>query len=168
MPADPADIAIRPFDVEDWPRVVAIYAAGIATGHATFETEPPSWETWNGSRLERHRFVAIIDGAVVGWVAASAVSDRCVYGGVIEHSVYVDPDVAGRGVGSALLRVLIDDAETCGVWTIQSGIFPENTASLAVHAKAGFRIVGRRERIGQLHGVWRDTLLVERRSTTIN
>jgi L-amino acid N-acyltransferase YncA len=149
---------------DDWPAVERIYAAGIATGDATFETEPPTWEAFDASKLPEHRLVAIADGRVAGWAAASAVSDRCVYGGVVEHSVYVSPDRAGRGVGKALLRALIASTEAAGIWTLQSGIFPENGASLALHEQCGFRVVGHRERLGQHFGRWRDVVLVERRS----
>jgi phosphinothricin acetyltransferase len=149
-------------------QVLAIYQAGIDEGDATFETTAPGWERFVQARLAEHRFVAVDDsGTVLGWVAASAVSDRCAYAGVIEHSVYVDPTARGRGVGAALLAALIRSSEAAGIWTIQSGIFPENAASLALHAAAGFRIVGRRERIGCQHGRWRDVLLIERRSDRI-
>ncbi|NUS55884.1 MAG: N-acetyltransferase [Streptomycetaceae bacterium] len=148
--------------------VLAIYQAGIDTGHATFETRAPAWPDFDRTRLAEHRFVALADdGTVQGWVAASAVSDRCVYAGVVEHSVYVHPDARGRGVGRALLDALITSTEAAGVWTIQSGIFPENAASLALHHKAGFRTVGVRTRIGQHHGRWRDVELIERRSDRI-
>ena len=159
---------IVPLEVEHWPQVEAIYAAGIATGHATFESEPPTWERFSGSRS--HRFVALDQDRVLGWVAATPVSDRCVYAGVVEHSVYVDPAAAGRGVARALLDALVDSTESAGVWTIQSGVFPENTASLRLHAAAGFEVVGTRRRLGlmthgPLAGHWRDVLLLERRST---
>ena len=162
--AKPA-IAIRPMRDDDWPAVRHIYEAGIATGNATFETEAPSWDRWDDSHLADHRLVATIDDVVVGWAALSPVSDRCVYSGVAENSVYIHPDHRGRGVGGDLLDALVSGAERAGYWTIQTGIFPENTASIATHERAGFRIVGRRERIGLLDGVWRDTLFLERRST---
>ncbi|HEX7745979.1 MAG TPA: GNAT family N-acetyltransferase [Micromonosporaceae bacterium] len=148
--------------------VLEIYRLGIATGQATFETAPPSWAQFAASRLPEHRFVAV-DPAdrVIGWVACSAVSDRCVYAGVVEHSVYVHPDAQGHGVGRALLEALVTSTENAGIWTIQSGVFPENTASLALHAACGFRIVGTRRHIGRHHGVWRDVVLIERRSPTI-
>ncbi|MFN8079713.1 MAG: N-acetyltransferase family protein [Kineosporiaceae bacterium] len=155
---------------EHWPAVRDIFAAGIATGHATFEATPPTWESFDAGRLTAHRFVALDDaGRVLGWVAASAVSDRCAYAGVVEHSVYVDPDVHGRGVGRRLLAALIASTEEGGIWTIQSGIFPENLASLALHHALGFRTVGTRERLGRmsfgpLTGQWRDVVLLERRS----
>jgi L-amino acid N-acyltransferase YncA len=148
--------------------VLAIYRLGIATGHATFETEPPDWAQFTATRLPEHRFVAVDPaGTVVGWVACGAVSDRCVYAGVVEHSVYVHPDARGRGVGRALLEALVASTEAAGIWTIQSGIFPENTASLALHTACGFRAVGTRERLGRHHGVWRDVVLLERRSPTV-
>jgi L-amino acid N-acyltransferase YncA/protein-tyrosine-phosphatase len=148
-----------------WPDVRSIYAAGIATGNATFETEPPDWETWDESHLPDLRFVAVAGSTVVGWVAASPVSDRCCYSGVVENSVYVDPSSQGHGIGRLLLSNFIEASEKAGVWTIQTGIFPENVASVALHEACGFRIVGRRERLGQLAGQWRDVLLLERRSS---
>jgi L-amino acid N-acyltransferase YncA len=147
--------------------VLAIYQAGIEEGNATFETSAPAWEAFSAARLPAHRYVAVSDGAVLGWVAASGVSERCVYAGVVEHSVYVHPDGRGRGTGRLLLDALIASTEAAGIWTIQSGIFPENTASVALHRAAGFRVVGIRERIGQHHGRWRDVALIERRSPAI-
>ena len=153
---------------DDWPAVREIYDAGIATGNATFETAAPSWERWDAGHLAGHRLVATTDDdVVVGWAALSPVSDRCVYAGVAEDSVYIHPDHRGRGVGTDLLDRLVAGAEGDGYWTIQTGIFPENSASLATHERVGFRIVGRRERIGRLNGVWRDTLFLERRSTRL-
>jgi L-amino acid N-acyltransferase YncA len=148
-------------------QVLEIYRLGIATGHATFETEPPPWPAFTTGRLPGHRFVALDGDRVLGWTACSRVSDRCVYSGVVEHSVYVHPDARGRGVGRALLWALIDSTERAGIWTIQSGIFPENTASLALHHACGFRTIGTRERVGRHHGAWRDVLLLERRSPTV-
>jgi len=149
----------------DWPAVAAIYAAGIATGNATFETQVPSWERWDASHLERPRLVAVDEhDRVVGWSALSPVSDRCAYAGVAEESVYVDPACSGRGVGSALLVRLLADSEAVGLWTVQTGVFPENEASLALHRGVGFRVVGVRERLGKLDGRWRDVVLLERRS----
>jgi phosphinothricin acetyltransferase len=162
-------VTIAPLTAGHWPAVERIYAAGIATGHATFEERPPDWEAFDAAKLPDHRIVALDEtGAVLGWAAASGVSDRCVYAGVIEHSVYVDPSAQGQGVGRSLLTGLISNAEQHGVWTVQSGIFPENTASLAVHAAVGFRVVGTRERLGlmaygPLAGRWRDVVLVEKR-----
>ncbi|SDJ52552.1 phosphinothricin acetyltransferase [Frankineae bacterium MT45] len=149
-------------------QVLSIYQAGIDEGNATFETAAPSWEEFDARRLDGHRFVAIDeDDHVLGWVAVVPVSDRCVYAGVVEHSVYVAPTARGRGVGRILLNRLIESTEAAGIWTIQSGIFPENTASAALHQAAGFRQVGYRERLGQHHGTWRDVVLIERRSTTV-
>jgi phosphinothricin acetyltransferase len=148
--------------------VLGIYRLGIATGDATFETQPPSWEQFTATRLPGHRFVAVdLTGRVLGWVACSAVSDRCVYAGVVEHSVYVHPDAQGRGIGRALLNALIASSEAAGIWTIQSGVFPENSASLALHAACGFRVVGTRQHLGRHYGMWRDVVLIERRSPTI-
>ncbi|HUN31686.1 MAG TPA: GNAT family N-acetyltransferase [Trebonia sp.] len=160
------DALIRPMRAADASQVLAIYQAGLDTGQASFETSAPTWAAFDAARLPAHRHVAAepASGRILGWVAASPVSDRCVYAGVIEHSVYVDPAQHRTGIGSGLLAALIASAEAAGIWTIQSGIFPENTASLRLHERAGFRIVGRRERIGRHHGQWRDTLLVERRS----
>ncbi|MEW1892004.1 N-acetyltransferase family protein [Streptomyces sp. NPDC085659] len=157
-----------PLTAEYAEQVLAIYEAGIAEGNATFETEAPSWAAFDAANLPGHRFAAL-DGAgtVLGWVAAGRVSDRCAYAGVVEHSVYVHPDARGRGIASALLTALTDSTDRAGIWTVQSGIFPENTASLAVHRRAGFRVIGTRERIGRHHGVWRDVVLVERRSPAV-
>ncbi|MFI5547816.1 GNAT family N-acetyltransferase [Streptomyces sp. NPDC051815] len=148
-------------------QVLGIYQSGIDEGNATFETRAPAWEAFDTGRLPQHRFVALDDDTVLGWVAASAVSDRCAYAGVVEHSVYVHPDARGRGIARALLDALIASTEAVGIWTIQSGIFPENTASLALHQRAGFRVLGTRERIGRHHGTWRDVVLLERRSLVV-
>lgn len=147
----------------DWPQVERIYSEGIATGDATFETSTPPWPAWDAGHREDLRFVATIDDQVVGWVAAGPVSRRVCYAGVVEHSIYVAADQRGRGVGGVLLDRLISASRDAGVWTIQSGIFPENKASLALHRSRGFRVVGRRERIAQLHGTWRDVIMIERR-----
>lgn len=168
---DPA--VIRPMTHEDWPAVERIYAVGIATGHATFEEAPPTWEVFDDDKLPDQRLVADDEsGRVVGWVAAAAVSDRCVYAGVVEHSVYVDPGATGRGVGLALLGALAESTERAGIWTIQSGIFPENQVSIRLHERAGYRAVGIRSRVGRmtygpLEGQWRDVVLVERRSREV-
>ena len=153
---------------EDWEGVRSIYLEGIATGHATFETDAPGWEKWDAGHLRKARLVAR-DGAgeLLGWAALSPVSNRCVYGGVAEVSVYVGERGRGRGVGRALLESLIEASERNGIWTLQAGVFPENAASVKLHLSCGFREVGRRERIGKLHGVWRDTLLLERRSRSV-
>jgi L-amino acid N-acyltransferase YncA len=155
------------------PQVLAIYQAGIDEGDATFETQAPSWGQFDATRLPGHRFVAVCgippgdQDAVAGWVAVSPVSARKAYAGVVEHSVYVDPAARGRGIGRSLISTLIDSTEAAGIWTIQSGIFPENEASVALHISAGFRVVGRRERIAKHRGRWRDVLLLERRSPLI-
>lgn len=150
----------------DWEAVCAIYREGIATGNATFEQNAPEWAAWNADHLAAPRLVArAADGTVGGWAALAPVSSRCVYGGVAEVSVYVGERARGQGVGRALLQRLVEEAEAAGIWTLQAGIFPENTASVALHERCGFRIVGRRERLGQMHGIWRDVLLLERRST---
>ncbi|TGE08620.1 GNAT family N-acetyltransferase [Hymenobacter fodinae] len=159
---------LQPLTAAHWLMVRAIYEAGIATGNATFTTHAPTWDEWDQGHLRHSRLVAVgANGHVLGWAALSPVSGRCVYGGVAEISVYVGASARGQGVGQALLAALITESEANGIWTLQAGIFPENTASIAIHSKAGFREVGRRERIGQLHGVWRDTVLLERRSTMV-
>jgi phosphinothricin acetyltransferase len=152
--------------------VLAIYQSGIDEGDATFETEPPVWDAFDAAKLDQHRFVALDDDAddgavVVGWVAVSAVSSRCVYAGVVEHSLYVAPAARGRGVGRALMQALIESTEAAGIWTIESGVFPENAASLALHEAVGFRTIGIRERIGKHGNRWRDVVLLERRSTQV-
>jgi phosphinothricin acetyltransferase len=146
--------------------VLEVYQAGLDAGDASFETGAPAWADFDATRLPGHRHVATADdtGELLGWVAVSPVSSRSVYAGVVEHSVYVAPGARGRGVGGALLQALIESTETAGIWTLQSGIFPENTASLRLHERKGFRVVGIRERIGRHHGRWRDVVLVERRS----
>jgi L-amino acid N-acyltransferase YncA len=161
-------IRIIPMTDQHAVAVLDIYRAGIDEGNATFETEPPTWPTFTGIHLTEHRFVALdTNDTTLGWTACIPVSDRCVYSGVVEHSVYVRPTARGRGVGGALLDALIASTEAAGIWTIQSGIFPANTASLALHQAAGFRIIGTRQRIGRHHGTWRDVILIERRSPTI-
>ena len=161
-------ILVRALSEADWPAVREIYAQGIATRNATFETEVPSWEQWDRSHLSDHRFVALRDDELVGWVAVSSVSDRCVYGGVVENSIYVDEQARGQGVGRLLLERLIASTEAAGIWTIQTGIFPENEPSLRLHERVGFELVGRRKRLGKLKGVWRDVLLLERRSDLVD
>jgi L-amino acid N-acyltransferase YncA len=148
----------------DWPHVAAIYAAGIATRNATFETEVPTFAEWDAAHLPDHRFVATDVDTIVGWVALTGYSDRCCYEGVADLSVYVDPVAQGRGIGCALLERVVASAGEAGIWTLQAGVFPENEASLALHRRCGFRVVGTRERIGRLDGVWRDVVLLERRS----
>ena len=162
-------VDVVPMTAEHGADVLRVYAEGIATGHATFESQAPAWEAWDAGHLPAHRFVALDgDGGVLGWAAASAVSGRCVYSGVVEDSVYVTNAARGRGVGRALLTALLDDARAAGAWTVQAGVFPENEASVALHRAAGFRVVGTRERFGRmgygpLAGRWRDVLLLENR-----
>lgn len=158
--------AMRP---EDWPAVRAIYLEGIATGNATFEQTAPEWEKWNAGHLQAARIVArsegqVSGGEVLGWAALSAVSSRCVYAGVAEVSIYVAERARGRGVGRELMSRLISESEAEGIWTLQAGIFPENLASIALHQRAGFRIIGERERLGRMNGRWRNVVLMERRS----
>jgi L-amino acid N-acyltransferase YncA len=151
----------------DWPAVRSIYEEGIATGDATFETEAPSWASWDAKHLADGRLVAAEETAVLGWAALSPVSDRCVYAGVAEVSVYVAAPARGRGTGRRLLEALVVGGEEAGLWTLQAGIFPENAASLRIHVACGFRVVGQRERLGKLQGRWRDALLLERRSAVV-
>jgi len=163
---------VEPMTEAHWPDVRRIWAAGLATGHASFAAEPPAWERFDADRLAEHRFVALVDGQVAGWVAVSPTAARPEYAGVVEHSVFVDPSAAGHGVGRALLDRLIASTETAGIWSIRSAIFPENAASLALHRVAGFRVVGTRERVarfgyGPMAGKWRDVVLVERRSRVV-
>ena len=153
-------------ETEDWPQVERIYRAGIGIGLATFETAPPSWEAWDAVNLPDLRLVAVTD-RLLGWTAAKRVSSRHCYRGVIEHSIYVDPDFAGRGIGSQLLDSLIERSEALGYWTIQTAIFPENAASVALHRKSGFRVVGTQELLGESNGVWRDVVVMERRSQRV-
>jgi L-amino acid N-acyltransferase YncA len=159
---------VGPMRPADWPAVAAIYAEGIATGTATFQTGAPGWDDWDRDHRTDCRLVARDeDDTVVGWAALAPVSGRCVYAGVAEVSVYVAAAVRGNRIGGKLLRALVAASETVGLWTLQAGIFPENAASLAVHEGCGFRVVGRRERIGQMNGKWRDVLLLERRSSVV-
>jgi L-amino acid N-acyltransferase YncA len=160
-------LTLRPLLVADWPAVERIYAAGIAGGNATFETATPAWSTWDLRHLAGHRLVAIQAGEVAGWGALAPASDRECYAGVTEDSVYVARWAQGLGVGTALLSRLVTDAELAGIWTITAGIFPENGASLALHRRCGFRVVGTRSAIGRLDGRWRDVVVMERRSEVI-
>ena len=155
---------IEAMQPDDWPAARSIYLEGIATGHATFETEAPSWEDWDASHHQFGRLVAREANRVVGWAALSPVSRRQVYSGVAEVSVYVSGDSRGKGAGRALLDKLISESEQNGIWTLQASVFPENAATIALHRSCGFYEVGRRERIGKLNNTWRDTLLLERRS----
>jgi L-amino acid N-acyltransferase YncA len=160
------DTLVRDLRPEDWPQVAAIYEDGIRAGNATFETGVPSWAAWDAAHLDL-RLVAELGGEVAGWAALSPVSDRCAYRGVADESVYVAAGARGRGIGRALLDVLIPRSEEAGIWTLQAGIFPENTPSLRLHLGCGFRLVGVRERLGEVGGVWRDVLLLERRSEVV-
>jgi L-amino acid N-acyltransferase YncA len=162
-----SEITIDAMQPGDWNEVKAIYLEGIATGNATFETSAPSFIAWDKAHLPFARLVARRGDAIVGWAALTPVSSRCVYGGVADLSVYVAAASRGEGVGRKLLKALIAESERNGIWTLQAGIFPENEASLAIHRSCGFREVGHRERIGQMHGVWRNTILLERRSTKV-
>lgn len=160
-------ISITPLTEKHWGAVRAIYLDGVATGHATFQQSAPDWNEWHKGHLPNGRLVAIDGEQVLGWAALTSVSSRCVYAGVAEVSVYVAQSAQRQGVGAALLAALVAEAESAGIWTLQAGIFPENKASLALHAKAGFRTVGTRERLGQLNDRWRDVLLLERRSSSV-
>jgi phosphinothricin acetyltransferase len=163
-----SDLSLRAMTAGDADAVLAIYQAALDGGDASFETSAPDWPAFDTGRLPDHRWVAAAGDRVLGWVAVTRVSPRPVYAGVVEHSVYVDAAARGRGVGRALLERLIVSTEQAGIWTIQSGIFPENRASIALHERAGFRIIGTRERIGRHHGRWRDVLLLERRSPVVD
>ncbi|UOB16174.1 GNAT family N-acetyltransferase [Abyssalbus ytuae] len=158
---------IRPLLEKDWDSVAKIYSEGIATGIATFETDVPDWEHWNKTHMDSCRIVAGNNDEIWGWAALTPVSGRCVYAGVAEVSVYVSNKHHGKGVGTALLKNLISLSEKEGIWTLQSGIFTENTASLKLHQKAGFRMIGLREKIGRLKGVWKDNYILERRSKIV-
>ena len=160
-------VEIRALRVKDWQAVSLIYQDGIDTGHATFETDVPSWSVWNKGHLTSPRLVATSAERVVGWAALTPVSARSVYAGVAETSVYVAQECRGKGVGRALLQTMIAEAESGGIWTLQASIFPENAASLKLHKSCEFRVVGTRKRIARLNGVWRDTVLLERRSNLI-
>jgi L-amino acid N-acyltransferase YncA len=158
---------ISPMQPADWDAVAAIYTEGIATGNATFETAVPTWDAWNATHLPTCRLVMRNGERVLGWAALTAVSGRCVYAGVAEVSVYVAADARGQGVGKRLLGALVNASEQAELWTLQAGIFRENAASIGLHAACGFREVGVRERLGQLNGVWRDVILMERRSKKV-
>jgi phosphinothricin acetyltransferase len=159
-------VTIRKMRVEDWDSVRAIYQQGIATRLATFETDVPPWNVWDQNHLSTCRLVAVENGEVIGWAALSPISGRCAYAGVAAVSVYVADHAKGRGVGKALLNALVEASEAEGIWTLEAGIFPENQVSITLHKACGFREVGTRKQIGQLDGIWRDTLLLERRSKT--
>ncbi|QIX60906.1 N-acetyltransferase [Hymenobacter sp. BT18] len=162
------NIRLLPLTAAHWPAVRAIYEQGIATGNATFQTEAPSWEAWDAAHHQHSRLVALgAEDEVLGWAALTPVSGRCVYAGVAEVSVYIATAAQGKGVGRQLLQALVTESEHNGIWTLQAGIFPENEPSIRLHQAAGFRLIGQRERIGQMRGVWRNTALLERRSTTV-
>jgi len=158
---------IEPLRPEDWSAVRAIYLEGIATGNATFETTAPEWDDWDAKHRPDCRLVARANGQVIGWTALSPVSSRCVYAGVAEESIYIATSARGQGVGKALLNAVIAESEKVGIWLIETGIFPENSASLALHKASGFREVGYRERIGQMNGVWQNVVFLERRSSVV-
>ena len=158
-----SNFRISPMLAEHWPAVERIYLEGIATGNATFETESPGWEGWDAKHHRHSRLIALEGDDLLGWAALSPVSARRVYAGVAEVSIYIAATARGKGIGRELLRALIEHSEQNGIWTLQAGIFPENRASIALHQAHGFREVGRRERIGQLKGIWRDVVLLERR-----
>jgi phosphinothricin acetyltransferase len=161
------EVRVEAMGPADWPEVRRIYAEGIATGNATLESVPPPWESWDGAHRPDCRYVARAGEQTLGWAALSRVSERCAYGGVAEVSVYVAESARGRGVGRRLLEELVRGSEEAGVWTLQAGIFPENVASIAIHSLCGFRVVGVRERLGKLDGIWRDVMLLERRSSRV-
>jgi len=161
------DVRFRPMEASDWHWVKEIYEDGIATGDATFETEAPPWEDWDAKHVASCRIVAESAGRIVGWAGLWPASDRCVYGGVAEVSVYVAGEAQGAGLGSRLLGKLVSESEREGFWTLQAGIFPENRSSVRIHQKCGFRVIGHREKLGKMGGVWRDVLLMERRSRTV-
>ena len=160
-------LKVRGLRQDDWPEVSRILGEGIATGNATFETEVPSWEAWDSAHLSEHRLVAERDGRVVGWVALAPVSARPCYAGVAEVSAYVGAEARGKGIGAELLAALVESSERGGIWTLETGVFPENEVSLRLLRRFGFRAVGTRKRIGRLHGVWRDVVLLERRSEVV-
>jgi L-amino acid N-acyltransferase YncA len=158
---------LRDLRSDDWPEVARIFEEGIRTGNATFETEVPTWEAWDAAHLPEHRVVAERDGQVVGWIALAPVSSRCCYAGVAEVSAYVTEGARGEGVGKALLGALIESSERAGIWALETGVFPENAASVGLLQRFGFRVVGTRERIGEMHGMWRDVVFLERRSEVV-
>lgn len=161
------DFTIVPFTAADWPKVREIYLEGIATGQATFQTTAPDWPDWDAGHLTSCRLVARAGEQVLGWAALSPTSKRACYAGVAEVSVYIATAARGQGLGNALMSVLVAASEAQGIWTMYSAIFPENEASLRLHLQHGFREIGRRERIAKLHGIWRDTVLLERRSRVV-
>lgn len=161
------EIIIREMVADDWRSVEEIYKQGIETGNATFQHDTPTWAEWDKGHLQICRFVAVLDNEIIGWAALSPVSSRCVYGGVAEVSIYISNKARGQKIGTSLLDYLIEESEKNNFWTLQSGIFPENRASIRLHESLGFRMIGYREKIGCMNGVWRDTVLMERRSTKV-
>jgi phosphinothricin acetyltransferase len=161
-------VELRDLRPDDWPEVARIFEEGIRTGNATFETEVPSWKEWDSAHLPEHRFVAEREGRIVGWIALVPVSPRECYAGVAEVSAYVGAEARGEGVGTALLARLIESSERGGIWTLETGVFPENGPSLRLLQRFGFRVVGTRERIGRMHGMWRDVVFLERRSEVVD
>ena len=160
-------VIIKPMQQEHWEQVKQIYESGIATGIATFETTAPSFEKWDDGHLTFARLVAVEKNEVVGWTALSPVSNRCVYGGVAEVSVYVAETHKGKGIGKLLLQNLITESERNGIWTLQAGIFTDNVASVKLHKKVGFRVIGHREKIGKINNIWKDNYILERRSKIV-
>ena len=158
---------INSMEPHHWNEVKRIYEEGLSTGNATFQTTAPEWEEWDKAHIQTGRLVAFENGTVVGWAALTLVSDRCVYGGVAEISVYVAESARGKGVGKELLKSLVKNSEANKFWTLQAGIFPENIASIKIHEANGFHVIGKREKIGQMKGVWRDIVLLERRSKIV-
>ncbi len=161
------EIDIKQMSAKDWPEVARIYEAGIATKNATFQTKAPDWDSWNSAHRKDCRFIAIHNNKIVGWIALSNVSGRCVYSGVAEVSVYVDSEFHGNGIGNLLMDTMIKESESNGIWTLQAGIFPENYSSLKLHHKHGFRTIGTREHLGKMDDIWRDVSILERRSKTV-
>ena len=158
---------IRYLKASDWKSVSEIYQQGLDSGNASFETKSPTWELWDSSHLKECRIILQVDDEIAGWAALSPVSSRCVYGGVAEVSVYIAEKFQGQKFGAKLLEKLISESEENGIWTLQAGVFPENKASIHILKKLGFRKVGYREKIGQMNAIWRDTILLERRSNII-
>jgi L-amino acid N-acyltransferase YncA len=158
---------IKTIEEKNYPAIAEIYLQGIATGHATFQTEAPEWEAWDKSHLAFCRLAAFVNGEMLGWAALSPVSSRCVYGGVAEVSIYVASSARGKGIGKMLFTQLIKESEENGLWTLQSGVFPENIGSIKLHEDMGFRKIGCREKIGNMNGVWRDNVIMERRSKIV-
>ncbi len=160
-------MTIEPLTEKHWPEVKAIYKSGVATGNTNFSLAFPDWDGWNKTHVKNCRLVATENATVLGWAALTAITDQCVFAGVAEVSIYIAADARGKGIGKQLLKAVIDESERNNFWTLEARIFPENLASVRIHQENGFRIIGNRERIGQLNGVWRDTLLLERRSSKV-